>query len=121
MFNAPNGLALAEHCDRRRFLFVVQFVRHKTPCFVIKKYYFFYMSQQEKTERRTEKERVKRGRKPVGRSKQIRCVTVDDYVWLTAIEMWAGKASRLVERLLSKYVQTPSIIPPHSSAAPTKP
>lgn len=40
----------------------------------------------------------------------------DDYVWLTALDIWSGKASRLIERLLSKYVQTPTIIPPNGNA-----
>lgn len=78
------------------------------------------MSQQQNEERLRTPGRPIRGRKPVGRAKQIRSVTVDDYVWLSAIEIWTGKASRLVERLLTKYVQTPSIIPPNGTAAPTK-
>jgi hypothetical protein len=78
------------------------------------------MNQLQSDEKMQRSSRASRGRKPVGRAKQIRSVTVDDYVWLTALDLWTGKASRLVERLLTKYVQTPSIIPPNGTAAPTK-
>lgn len=79
------------------------------------------MSQQLNEPKRQESDNSGPGRKPVGRAKQIRSVTVDDYVWMAALEIWSGKASRLVERLLRKYVQTPSIIPSHNTAGPTKP
>ena len=74
------------------------------------------MSQQENTQKKHGGRRANSGRKAEGRTKQIRSVTVDDYVWLTALDIWSGKASRLIERLLSRYVQTPSIIPSNGNA-----
>ena len=44
------------------------------------------------------------GRKP-GITKAKRCVSIDTAIWSKAVEIWNGKASRLVELLLSDYVK----------------
>jgi len=69
------------------------------------------MSQQKKSHGGR---RVGAGR-PEGRTKEIRSVTVDKRIWKSALEIWNGKASRLVERLLAKYLKTPSLIPPEGA------
>ena len=44
------------------------------------------------------------GRKP-GVTKVKRCISVDRSEWDKAVELWGGKASRLVEVLISDYVR----------------
>jgi hypothetical protein len=47
-----------------------------------------------------------------GRTKTPICVTVDMLIWLAAKDLWgAGKASRLVEGLLRRYIKNPSLVP----------
>src|SRR5437773_6577183 len=72
---------------------------------------FFKMSQQEKSTKTHGGWRPGSGRKK-GRTKEIRSITVDKQIWKSALEIWNGKASRLVERLLARYLKTPSLIPP---------
>jgi hypothetical protein len=47
-----------------------------------------------------------------GRTKTPLCVTVDMLILLAAKELWGtGKASRLVEGLLQRYIKNPSLVP----------
>ena len=47
-----------------------------------------------------------------GRKKTAICVTVDLFIWLAAKDLWGnGKASRLVERLLRRYISNPALVP----------
>jgi hypothetical protein len=72
------------------------------------------MSQPEKSTKSHGGYRPGSGRK-TGRSKEIHSVTVDKGIWESALEIWNGKASRLVERLLAKYLKRPSLIPPEGA------
>jgi hypothetical protein len=72
------------------------------------------MNQQEKPIKSHGGYRPGSGRKK-GRSKEIRSVTVDKRIWKSALEIWNGKASRLVERLLARYLKTPTLIPPEGA------
>lgn len=42
--------------------------------------------------------------RPTGRTKAKICVSVNEAVWQSALSLWRGKASPLVENLLSAYV-----------------
>jgi hypothetical protein len=62
------------------------------------------MSNEKTNEQRWGGFRHGAGRKP-GITKAKRCVSVDETIWIKAVEIWKGKASRLVELLLTDYVK----------------
>lgn len=46
------------------------------------------------------------GRPETGVTKAKICVSVNEAVWQSALRLWRGKGSPLVENLLSAYVET---------------
>jgi hypothetical protein len=43
--------------------------------------------------------------RPAGRTKKKICVSVNESVWQSALRLWRGKGSPLVEKLLTAYVE----------------
>ena len=44
------------------------------------------------------------GRPVTGHAKSKKCISVNEAVWQSALSLWRGDASPLVEKLLSAYV-----------------
>jgi hypothetical protein len=44
--------------------------------------------------------------RPEGKTKAKICVSVNESVWQSALRLWRGRASPLVENLLSAYVDS---------------
>jgi hypothetical protein len=44
--------------------------------------------------------------RPEGKTKVKKCVSVNEAVWQSALRLWRGKGSPLVENLLSAYVES---------------
>jgi hypothetical protein len=43
--------------------------------------------------------------RPVGKTKVKKCISVNQAVWQSALVLWSGKGSPLVENLLADYVK----------------